>query len=272
MVSAATKRPAGRDPTHYPVEDDMGEGILQKLIVELLRPMIERWLADRAGPTFVGANQFIYWVQYEPTRAVAPDVYVLPGVSPDVAVKAWKLWETGVVPSFALEIVSGDVAKDYEEAPRRYAELGVPELVVFDPESTASPDRVRWQVFRRHPRRGLVLDERSDGDRICSRVLGCWLRAVGAGPSLRLRLATGEAGEDLVPTEAEAERAGKEAERAGREAERAGREAERAAKEAERAAKETERRGREAERCARELAESEVERLRAELERMRLGR
>ena len=211
MVSAATKRPAGPDPTHYPVEDEMGESVLQKLIVELLRPLLERWLAARAAPSFVGANQFIYWVQYEPTRSVAPDVYVLPGVPPGAAFKTWKVWETGVVPSFALEIVSADVEKDYAEAPRRHDELGVRELVVFDPESAAGGDRVRWQVFRRRPRKGLVLEERTDGDRVRSEVLGCWLRSVGEGASLRVRLATGAHGETLVPSEAEAERAAKEA-------------------------------------------------------------
>ena len=43
---------------------------------------LARFLADRGERAFVGADQFIYWVQYEPTRAVAPDIYVLPGVDP----------------------------------------------------------------------------------------------------------------------------------------------------------------------------------------------
>ena len=69
----------------------------------------------------VGGNQFIYWVQYEPTRTIAPDLYLLPGVDPELAISSWKVWETGVVPSFALEIVSDDLKKDYEQVPRRCA-------------------------------------------------------------------------------------------------------------------------------------------------------
>jgi hypothetical protein len=45
-------------------------------------------------------------------------------------------------------------------------------------------------------------------------VLGCWLRSVGSGSALRIRLAEGSRGDALVPTEAEAERAATEAARA----------------------------------------------------------
>jgi hypothetical protein len=41
-------------------------------------------------------------------------------------------------------------------------------------------------------------------------VLGCFLRVVGEGNQARLRLGTGPTGDDLFPTEAEAERAAKE--------------------------------------------------------------
>ena len=250
MVSAAAKRPLVPDPTHYPVDEDMGESILHKLIIEILRPLVARWLAERGTPCFVGADQFIYWVQYAPTRSVAPDLYVLPGVPVDAQVKAWKVWETGVVPSFALEVVSDDFRKDYHDTPVRYADLGVSELIVFDPLSAALPERVRWQVFRHAPQTGFSVVERSDGDRVRSEALGCWLRAVGSESELRVRLATGANGDALVPTEAEAERA---------------------AKEAEREAKETEREAKETERAAREAAEAEVARLRADIERMRRG-
>ncbi|MEJ7729261.1 MAG: Uma2 family endonuclease [Polyangiaceae bacterium] len=243
MVSAAAKRPLGPDPTHYPVDEDVGESILHKLIIELLRPLVERWLAARGTPGFVGADQFIYWVQYAPTRCVAPDVYVLPGVPVDAEVKAWKVWETGVVPSFVLEVASDDFRKDYQETPVRYADLGVRELVVFDPLAASSPERVRWQVFRHVPPEGLSVVERSDGDRVRSEELGCWLRAVGSGAELRVRLATGKNGDELVPTDAEAERAAKDAERAAKDAERA----------------------------AKDAAQAEVARLRADIERLRRG-
>lgn len=250
MSTAAPKDlPVAADPTVYPIEDDVGEGSLQRLISELLRPLIERWLAAKGRPTFVGADQYFYWKQFDPHECVAPDVYVLPGAPLDVQVGAWLVWKTGYVPSFAFEVVSDDIRKDYLRSPPRYDRLGVKELVVFDPGWEASRDRFHFQVFRRVKNRGLVRVEATNADRVRSRVLGCWLRAVGEGGNVRMRLATGHNGETLFPTEAE--RA--EAERVAREKAEAAREKAEAAVSAERA--------------AREEAEAEIARLRAELSR-----
>ena len=93
---------------------------------------------------------------------------------------------------------------------------------------------MRCQVFRRLKRRGFVRVEATQGDRVRSKVLGAWLRAVGQHDAVRLRLGLGSEGEVLYPTEAEAERAAKESERAAKESERAAKEVERAAKESER--------------------------------------
>jgi Uma2 family endonuclease len=199
------------DPTFYPTEEKVGQDTLQMLILELLRPLLERWYALRDKPTFVGADQFIYYKRFHPEKVVAPDLYVLPGVPPGRRIKSWKVWKTGIVPSFALEVVSSDnPEKDYVEVLDRYAELGVDELVVFDPDHELSDDRVRWQRHRRLKTRGFVKVESSNADRIRSRRLGCFLRVVGDGDSARLRLATGPTGDDLFPTGEEAERTAKE--------------------------------------------------------------
>src|SRR5882724_3122767 len=124
MPSAARKEPqperrpqTKRDPTVYPVEEKVGEDSLQTFIVEFLRPEIERWLTVKNKPAFVGADQFIYYTQHDPSKVVAPDVYVLPGVSPTRRVRSWKVWKTGIVPSLAIEVVSQHKPyKDYVEA------------------------------------------------------------------------------------------------------------------------------------------------------------
>lgn len=218
MVSPA-RTDVADDPTIYPEEERVGEDIVQRWIAELLRPLIERWLGERGEVAFVGADQFIYYEQYNSTARVAPDVYVLPGVPPATHVRVWKVWETAVAPRFALEIVSTDRRKDYEEAPDRHDAAGTEELVVFDPWPELRPrgEGVRWQVFRRGPR-GLVRVETGDTDRVMSRALGCWLRVVGEGLSQRVRIGSGAAGDALFPTGEEAERAATEAERAAKEA------------------------------------------------------
>ncbi|MBX3207210.1 MAG: Uma2 family endonuclease [Labilithrix sp.] len=253
-VMRAPKRPVAI----YPESDDMGEHELQRFIAELLRPMLARFLAARGVVAHAGADQFFYWAPGNPTKRVAPDIYVLPRVRQDIAIRSWKTWETEIVPSFVLEVASDDVTKDYEDNPVLYDELGVDELVIFDPHARpgSRSRRVRWQVYRRIRGRGFVRVEVSQSDRVRSKVLGAWLRAVGTGDAMRVRLGIGPRGEELVPTEAEEERAAKEAERAAKEAERAAKEAERAAKEAERAAKE-------AERARRVRVEAENARLRA---------
>ncbi len=253
------------DPTVYPASDDMGEPTLELFVRLVLVPLLERYLAARGLTAFVGSNQFLYWAQFEPTRSVAPDLYVVPGLAPRTQFDSIQTWQDGRVPSFALEIVSHDKRKDYVHAPERYAELGVRELVIFDPK--ASKRRgvgVTWQVYRRLSKRSFVQVEATQGDRVRSKVLGCFLREVrGQRGALELRLGVGPTGDELVPTEAEAERADKERalvdkERALVDKERALADKERALADKERALADKER-----ERAARLEAEAEVARLRA---------
>ncbi|MBI2893620.1 MAG: Uma2 family endonuclease [Deltaproteobacteria bacterium] len=251
------------DTTVYPVEEKVGEDILQRWIAELLRPLIEQYIAGKKVRAFTGADQFIYFRRGDIRRRVAPDVFVLPGVRPDRRVTSWKTWEEGIVPSLAIEVVSKDVDKDYIDGPELYRELGVQELIVFDPDHEEEPDRIRFQVWRQVGRRGLQRVLATNEDRVQSKVLGCFLRAVGSSETIRLRLGLGPEGEMLVPTEAERERAEREREAADKERDRASWERERADREAARG---------DEEHAARLAAEEELARLRAQLEARRRPR
>ena len=191
-------------PVVYPETDDMGEHELQRFITELLRPMIEAYLRERGIVAHAGADTFFYYVEGDPGCRFAPDLYVLEGVPQDLAVASWKLWEGTPAPRFALEIVSRDVAKDYARTPEIFGQVGGEELVLFDPEPpSSSRRRALWTVFRRGAE-GFRMVEQSNGDRVYSEVLGCFLRVVGEGARTRLRLALPPDGDELVPTEAEA--------------------------------------------------------------------
>ncbi|MBX3228360.1 MAG: Uma2 family endonuclease [Labilithrix sp.] len=229
------------DPTFYPETDDMGVGELQQLMREMLRPMLARFLAERGIVAHVGSNQFIYWQQFAPTRSIAPDIYVLPGVPQSRVEKIWKLWEESVVPSFCLEIASNDFHTDYVAIPNACDEIGVSELIVYDPEPGGDDERITWQVFRRGSKRARLEQVlRTDAASVRSTQLGCWLTVVGKGDERRLRVARDAAGRDLYPTAAEVAAAARDAENAARDALR----------------RET---------ATRESLEVEVERLRAEL-------
>jgi len=189
------------DPTVYRVEDDVGEHELQTYILEVLRPLIEGYLREQNIEAHVGSDQFIYWKQHDPQACVAPDIYVLPGVSQSIAIDVWKIWERGVVPSFALEVVGRDPHKDYEVSPRRYAELGVEELVVFDPFD--GPGRVAFAVYRKQDG-ALTRAQATNDEVVFSEQLRCHIRRIGRREETRLRIATGTRGETLVPTAREA--------------------------------------------------------------------
>jgi len=222
----------------------MGEGLLQRLIMELLRPMLARFLAEAGKIATVGADQFIYYREGDPGCRIAPDVYVLPGVPPGRRVRSWKVWQEGLAPSFCFEVVSEDVRYDYEEKPILYREMGTSELIVFDPESEGHPGRYRWQVYRKVKARGLVRVEVSQADRVRSKELGVWLREVGQGADTRVLPASGKNGDVLMLTPEQRE-------------------------ERERAEKERERAEKERVRAEKEIAEREVARLRAEIAELR---
>lgn len=192
------------DPVVYPETDHMGEHELQRFIAELLRPLLERYLKERGIVAHVGADTFFYFVKGDPTQRFAPDLYVLDGVRQDRAVASWKLWDGTPPPSFALEIVTSDALKDYDDVPNVFGRVGGGELVLFDPGAKpTSRKRARFTVFRRGEE-GFRLAERTHGDRVWSQALGCFLRAVGEGASRRVRLGLGPNGDELFPTAVEA--------------------------------------------------------------------
>jgi hypothetical protein len=198
----------------------------------LLFAFLKRAFGDRAA---IGSDQFVYFHAADPRRCVAPDAFVRLGAENDLF-PTWKVWERGA-PDVAIEIGS-DHERPWADKLADYQQLGVRELVRFDPEA---PTGARLRVWDRVE--GDLVPRLVAGERAASRVLGgTWCIAPGDGLDAALRLE--DASGALLPTTAEAEKAereAKEAERARAEAERARADAERAAKEAERAAKEAER-------------------------------
>lgn len=199
----------------------------------------------------VGGNQFMYLREGDTRLRVAPDVYVIEDETLRMEdVKSWRVWEhEGKGPSLAIEVVSDEYMKDYEpELLVRYQQLGVRELVRYDPEFSLHPRSQQPRRLLTHwvrdPSGALVEQPLATRRSLYSAVLGCWLVHQ---PARSLRVGVGPQGRTLWPTAAE---------RATAEAQRATAEAQRATAEAQRATQ----------------AESEVARLRAELERLRGGR
>lgn len=222
--AAALKIPLKKDPTFYPEEEHLGEDFVQSFIIEAFRPLLERYVNEQGIEAFVGTDQMMYYVQYDPTACVSPDIYVMPGIWPKEGqhrIGSWKKWECGVVPSFALEIMSlgNKKKKDDRKSPARHDALGTKELIVLDPYADKSykmRKRTRFRIFRRNFEGQLVLVDQTNDPMIWSEALGVHLRVVGSGIQQKLRIATGPNGETLFPTrdEALAQLAAHEAQRA----------------------------------------------------------
>jgi Uma2 family endonuclease len=184
----------------------------RQLMVALIESLSNHFAED--PEVYVSGNLLLYYVEGDPTKSVAPDVFVVRGV-PKGERRIYKLWEEGRAPQAVIELSSRKTkSEDLKWKRQLYAWLGVREYFIFDPEYTLKPP---LRAFRL--RGGQLVEEAVTGQRVMSHELG--LELVNDGRTLRLfNPRTGE----LLLTPAEEAVARREAEqRAAREAERAAR-------------------------------------------------
>ena len=85
----------------------------------------------------VSGNTIIYYVEGDPSLSVAPDCYIVFGVSRAALLerhRTYRVWEAGKFPDFVLEIGSPSTANNDLGAKRElYARLGAREYWLYDP-------------------------------------------------------------------------------------------------------------------------------------------
>ena len=174
---------------------------------------------------YVGSDLLFYYVEGDPTKRVAPDVFAVLG-APRGKRRIYQLWKEGRVPDVVFEVSSkGTADEDLGTKKGLYEYLGVREYFLVDPEGD----------YLEPPLQGFRLGE---GGYV--RLLGPTLHCEALGLDVRrhgdyVRLFATATGE-LLPTPVEAfERAEAERGRAETERERAETERERAETERERA-------------------------------------
>lgn len=129
---------------------------------------------------YASGNLLVYYVEGNPAKCFAPDVFVVRGV-PKGERRIYKLWEEGVAPQIIIELTSRKTWKeDLQTKWRLYEELGVQEYFIFDPEYDYLDDPL---VGYRLENGKYVELEIKDG-RAKSEVLG--LELVNTGDTLRL--------------------------------------------------------------------------------------
>ena len=176
-----------------------------------------RLLQFALGPAHsVGSDQFVYWLANNPRRSLSPDVFVKLGVA-DTLFGSWKTWERGGPPDLAVEIISpseGD-GEPWNDKLASYHELGVKELVRYDPEAPEGQRLRAWDRVGEDLVERLIAGEHSP----CVTLGLSWtIRAIpaftggGSCPALRLLDDAGR----LLESEEEAEARGRAEEARGR--------------------------------------------------------
>lgn len=196
-------------------EEDMGESSEQGEIIRLLLSCLSEWAREQGwSRRYCGSNQFFAWIEREPLVRVSPDVYVIDDPPAPPLPRMWQTWlPDHRPPRFAVEVVSEDWKKDYDENPLKYAQLGVRELVIFDPDALQlkSPgERVPMQLYRRGEDGAFVRIDAGSGP-VYSEELAAYLVVRKEGTVARLRLARDSAGSELVPAVEEARQAAERA-------------------------------------------------------------
>ncbi|MBE7482704.1 MAG: Uma2 family endonuclease [Polyangiaceae bacterium] len=220
-------------------EGKVPESVPHDRAAERLKSVLSEWARGLDRPVAVARNLAVRWLEETPRVGIDPDVCVLDPPPPGIdEASSLCLWRPGhQAPSVCFEIVSANHPhKDYRDVHERYAALGTPELVVFDPllagpASLGGP--VPIQLWR--------LDETGAFERVYAGPGPVYCEGLDAFLTARERhliVSDDARGErEWLPAveSAERERAEKERERAEKERERAEKERERAEKERERA-------------------------------------
>jgi Uma2 family endonuclease len=227
-------------PIHYPERDGkpMAETDVHIDVLIYLREALKDHFRDESQ-VYVAGNMLLYYEEGNPAACVAPDIFVVQGVSKGER-RTYKLWEEGQPPTVIFEITSrGSRLEDLGTKRALYAMLGVQEYFLYDPLGE----------YLRPPLQGYRLQQGEyermlpgDQGQLVSQTLSLELR-LQDGQLLVVNPATGE--RLLTPAEAHTAR---RTEAEARQAEATARQAAEA-----RAA----------------IAESELERMRAELARLR---
>ena len=173
--------PAHAISTLYPESDGkpMAETDIHRQLLSDLVFTLENFFQNQPD-VYVSGNLLIYYVEGNPKKRIAPDVFVVRGVEKRQR-RIYKLWEEGVAPQVVIELTSRQTwREDLQEKWRLYEQLGVEEYFIFDPEYDYLDDPLVG--YRLKDGKYKVMGARDR--RLRSKVLG--LELVDTGDTLRL--------------------------------------------------------------------------------------
>ena len=191
----------------YPESDGqpLAETDLHRNWMVWLIELLKHYFAGQQ--VYVSGNLLIYYVEGNPKKSFAPDVFVVKNVKPDDR-RVFKIWEEGAVPCFVLETTSRKTGhEDLGPKMLLYAKLGVREYFLFDPEREFfEPALLGYRLVGG----GYMPLEMDDTQAILSEELGILIRLEG----FELGLYDAQTGARLLTGEKRAEQEKERAEQA----------------------------------------------------------
>ena len=134
---------------------------------------------------YVGTDTFIYYREAEPTRKVAPDVFVVFGVDAIPARRSFYTWAEGAVPAVAFEFLSDETPRnDLIQKPQLYLqEIGMQEYFIHQPEGNKPSE---FREFRRTGAGEIIEIEPDARGWLFSTALNLWFKPEDQADKVRL--------------------------------------------------------------------------------------
>jgi Uma2 family endonuclease len=131
----SVRNPIPVTDVEYPETDGrpMAETDAHRRLMTDLIFILENFFQDQPD-VYVSGNLLLYYVEGDPKKRVAPDVFVVRGVGKGPR-RIYKLWAEGRAPEAVIELSSRQTWRDDLQVKwQLYAQLGVPEYFIFEPE------------------------------------------------------------------------------------------------------------------------------------------
>ncbi len=166
-------------------ETDVHRDLMARLIDAL------KWRYRDEPEVYVSGNLLLYYVEGDPRKSKAPDVFVVKGVEKRLR-RIYKLWEEEAPPSVVIELTSKSTRREDQKGKfELYAEWGVREYFLFDPLNEYLRPPLQGYRLRRGRYEVIKADEVG---RLESKELGVWLERDGT----QLRLWDVALGEEVM--------------------------------------------------------------------------
>ena len=158
----------------YPAEDDepMAETQFHARQIVTLSYQLAA-LFSWEEKVYVGTDNFIYYQEGNPSKCVAPDIFVVFGVDAIPARRSFYTWAEGAVPAIAFEFLSDETKRlDRQRKPQLYLqEIGMQEYFIHQPQGSRPPES---RGFRRTATGEIVEIEPDDRGALFSETLNLW--------------------------------------------------------------------------------------------------